>query len=133
LSCLKDSDKSKVELINKALGSHCCTIQLPENYNGQGIYNGKMVDVDCVTLDSYLQGKPVTFIKMDVEGAEMDVLLGMQQTIKNYKPKLAVCIYHKNPDVFDISEFLLSLVPEYRFHIRHYGIEEREEVLFAQI
>ena len=70
---------------------------------------------------------------MDVEGAEMGVLQGMRRTILRYKPKLAVCIYHKHEDIFEISSFLLDLVPEYKFYLRHYNSNEPETVLFCTV
>ncbi|GHU50053.1 hypothetical protein AGMMS49975_00320 [Clostridia bacterium] len=127
-------DESKVELVNKGLGSSNTFLPFPVEYHGGGDYAGvDTVDVSVVTLDSFLDGRPVTFVKMDVEGAEMEVLLGMEMTIKTYKPKLAVCIYHKHEDLTEISSYLIGLVPEYKFHIRHYNSNETEEVLFCTI
>lgn len=68
-----------------------------------------------------------------LEGAEMDVLCGMKETILQHKPKLAVCIYHKHEDIFRIASYLLELVPEYKFYIRHYNSNETETVLFCKI
>jgi FkbM family methyltransferase len=135
LKRLKESgelDTEKVELLNKGLSSNNGVLSFPAIYNGSGNYtNNDTIEVEVVSLDSFLHGRKVTFIKMDVEGAEMDVLLGMQETIRVHKPKLAVCIYHKHEDVFEISSFILSLVPEYKFYIRHYSSNETEEVLLC--
>lgn len=125
--------KNKIELVNKGLGATNCVLDFPAEYKGSGAYDGKTISVDVVTLDYYLQGRPVSFVKMDVEGAEMDVLYGMRETILRHKPKLAVCVYHKHEDIFLIASYLLELVPEYKFYIRHYNSNETETVLFCKI
>lgn len=73
----------------------------------------------------------VTFIKMDVEGAELESLKGARDTIRQYKPKLAVCIYHKPEDMYEIPLYIKSLAPEYKFYVRHYSCEKYETVLYA--
>ena len=60
-------------------------------------------------------------------------LEGAQNLIRNYKPKLAICIYHKPEDTIDIPAYIKSLVPEYRLWIRHYSWSPAETVLYAKI
>lgn len=71
-----------------------------------------------MTLDSYLDGRPVSFIKADVEGMEMELLRGAQRTIRNCRPKLAISAYHYPNHLYEIAEYLRTLVPEYRFRLR---------------
>lgn len=125
--------RDKIELINKGLGANNCMMDFPAEYKGSGVHDGRTIPVEIVTLDSYLKGDPVTFVKMDVEGAEMSVLCGMRETIMQQKPKMAVCIYHKHEDIFMIASYLLELVPEYKFYIRHYNSNETEAVLFCKV
>ncbi|MFI3174418.1 MAG: FkbM family methyltransferase [Bacillota bacterium] len=68
---------------------------------------------------------------MDIEGAELVALQGGEQTIKKYKPKLAICIYHKPEDVIELFAYIKNLVPEYKFYIRHYSNTQTETVLYA--
>lgn len=89
--------------------------------------------IETVSLDDFLKGDRASFIKMDIEGAELDALRGAEQTIKTFKPRLAVSVYHKVNDFIDIPEYLLSLVPEYKFYIRHYSVYKYETVLYALI
>lgn len=60
----------------------------------------------------------VTFIKMDIEGAELPALRGAQKIIKKDKPKLAICVYHKREDLITIPQYIKSIVPEYSFYLR---------------
>jgi len=71
--------------------------------------------------DMPIKIKGKLFMKLDVEGAEMEVLRGAAETIKKYKPNLAVCVYHYINDVWKIPEYLRSLVPEYKFVLRGGG------------
>ena len=87
-------------------------------------------EIKVVTIDGIVKEK-VTFIKMDIEGSELKALHGAEQKIKKYKPKLAICIYHKVEDIIDIPSYIHSLVPEYKFYIRHYSFGQAETVLYA--
>lgn len=82
-------------------------------------------------LDDVLQDRKVTFIKMDIEGSELAALRGAEQIIRRQKPKLAVCVYHKPQDMWEIPRLLLEYCPQYRLYLRHYSITHTETVLYA--
>lgn len=90
------------------------------------------LSVDIVRLDNYIDYHP-TLIKMNIEGAELDSLIGATQIIKTLKPKLAICIYHMPFDFYEIPKFLKSLVPEYKFKVRQHESGFCETVLYAYI
>lgn len=73
----------------------------------------------------------VTFIKMDVEGAELEALKGARKTIMKHHPRLAISIYHKPEDIWEIPAYILSLSEDYRFYIRHYQFSKNETILYA--
>lgn len=73
----------------------------------------------------------VTFIKMDVEGAELESLKGARKLIKRDCPKLAVCIYHRPEDMITLPLYIKSLVPEYKLYLRSYSNSDNEMVLYA--
>jgi FkbM family methyltransferase len=85
------------------------------------------------TIDDVLDGKSVTFIKMDVEGYELASLKGAERIIRTQKPKLAICIYHKKCDLWEIEDYISSIVPEYKFYMRAYEDTATELVLYAII
>lgn len=60
-------------------------------------------------------------VKMDIEGAEMDALHGMEQFIKCFQPYLAICIYHKETDLYRVAEYIKSINNCYRLFIRGGG------------
>jgi FkbM family methyltransferase len=85
----------------------------------------KAVKID--TLVEELGLERVDFIKMDVEGAEVDALLGAKETISQFKPKLAICTYHRPTDPIEIRKILSQYNPNYKFK----ELERGEKVLFA--
>lgn len=87
---------------------------------------------ECIALDSFIKEK-VTFIKMDIEGAEQRALKGAAEIIKKDKPKLAICLYHKLEDMWEIPFYIHELVPEYKIYIRHHGKNDEETVMYAHI
>lgn len=89
-------------------------------------------EISAISIDEAVDpGDRITMIKMDVEGAELESLKGAKQTIMRDKPKLAICIYHKPEDLWEIPLYIKALVPEYRLYIRHHGISDCETVLYA--
>ncbi|MFF2912217.1 FkbM family methyltransferase [Paenibacillus sp. NPDC057934] len=98
-----------------------------------GVNVAGSMEIKVVSLDNILKGAPVTFIKMDIEGSELEALIGAKETIKKYKPKLAICIYHKPLDIVQIPLFLKELVPDYKIYMRHYNINIFETVCYAVV
>jgi len=88
-----------------------------------------------ITIDDLVKTKnidTVDFIKMDIEGAELPALQGALETIKKFKPKLAIAIYHSMDDFVNIPNWILSLNLDYEIFIDHYTIHAEETVCFAK-
>jgi len=68
---------------------------------------------------------------MDIEGAETEALKGCRRIIEKYKPKLAICIYHKPEDLFAIPLLIKELHKDYRLFIRKYTTTKYETVCYA--
>lgn len=100
-----------------------------------GIYGGNDVadieTIDVTTIDNAIGDKEITFIKMDIEGAEMKALKGAERLIRKKKPKLAICVYHKVSDIWEIPQLIMELREDYHFYLRHYSFEASETVLYA--
>ncbi len=86
--------------------------------------------ISVVSVDDTVKER-ITYLKMDVEGAELETLKGARRLICDSKPRIAVCIYHKPEDMTKIPLYIKSLVPEYRMYVRHYSKSEWETVLYA--
>lgn len=132
-----------VSLVNAGLSSSTsrmlCTFEhdFPLRHgltSATGDVNASTVDAsysEVFSLDSYLAGRPVSLIKADVEGMEMDLLRGARATILANRPKLAVCVYHYPSDLYEVAEFLRELVPEYKFSLRQHAPIFGDFVLYA--
>jgi FkbM family methyltransferase len=89
--------------------------------------------INCYSLDSYLAGRPATFIKADIEGMELAMLHGAKETIRQYKPKMALSIYHNPAHLFEVPVYVNSLVPEYCMAVRHHSPIFAESVLYCWV
>lgn len=92
--------------------------------------------VITVTIDDLVRDQNidrVDFIKMDIEGAELESLRGAKNTIRQFRPQLAISVYHKPNDFWEIPQYLDSLELGYKFALRHFTIHNEETVLFATI
>lgn len=87
--------------------------------------------VQCVALDDALPDFAPTFIKMDIEGAEYSALLGAKRMIDEYRPDLAICVYHIIDDFFRIPLLLDSWNLGYKFYLRGHSSCCMENVLYA--
>jgi FkbM family methyltransferase len=83
-------------------------------------------------FDSLEPNNKVSHIKLDVEGLEVEALLGMADTIKNYNPKLALSIYHKPEDILKIPQLIMKLGKYSKFSIRNYAHQSFETIFYAQ-
>lgn len=93
-------------------------------------------DGTCMTLsiDDLVAQKglqQLNFIKMDIEGAETDALKGAQESIKKFKPKLAIALYHSYEDFDRIPRMINEMGLGYRFYFSHSTIYDEESMLFA--
>jgi FkbM family methyltransferase len=73
----------------------------------------------------------INFIKLDVEGAEMAALRGAKESIRRFKPKLAISLYHKPNDLFEIILHIKRDFPFYSCYVDHYTIHAEETVLYC--
>jgi hypothetical protein len=89
------------------------------------------VEVRCAPLDEVLEGVDVTFLKMDIEGAEPDALAGAAKLIARCRPVLAICVYHRQDHLWTIPLWIKRLVPEYRLYLRPHHEECWDLVCYA--
>lgn len=128
--CVKKNIK-KIELYNKGLWN-CETVLSFQQNGDQGSKIGKGNEViSTVSIDAVVEDQPISFIKLDVEGAELEALQGARKTISRNRPRLAICIYHKPEDIVTIPEYILSLHSDYKLYIRHYQMSQCETIVYA--
>lgn len=86
-------------------------------------------EIQLKKLDDVFSGM-ATFIKMDIEGGEVDALKGAKEVILRCHPRLAVAVYHNAEDLRVIPELVLSIRGDYSIYLRHYTEGLVETVMF---
>lgn len=86
--------------------------------------------IETAAVDEVVK-EPISYMKMDIEGSELEALHGAARQIVENRPKLAVCVYHRNSDILDIWNYLRELTPAYYFYLRHHNCTGTETVLYA--
>jgi FkbM family methyltransferase len=89
--------------------------------------------VKSVALDHILHGFKPTFICMDAEGAEPEILRGAERLIRENRPDMGICVYHSPSHLWELPLYLDSLGLGYRFHLRNYTGFYGETVLYASV
>lgn len=103
---------------------------IAEKLTGQTEYQVcKTISIDDLVERNSLDR--IDFIKMDIEGAELNALRGAEKTLKRFRPKLAISVYHKPDDLMTIPKYLDALNLGYQLYLEHHTIHGLETVLFA--
>ena len=127
----KDQSLS-IEFVAAGAYSESGTMSFSLDINGTSMITdaGNLL-IPVIKLDDIVYGGKVSFLKMDIEGTEYEALQGARNLISRDKPLCAISVYHKPGDVLTIMNFLKSIVPEYKFALRHYSNTDVETVLYA--
>lgn len=104
----------------KAIYSENKSLIFSSKAGRQSAISDKGEEIEAVTVDEICKNKKVTYIKMDVEGAEYDALVGAEETLRVQKPKLNIALYHKSHDVFELPLKISEINPDYKFYIRRH-------------
>lgn len=116
---LKNTDGYDIETINAAVSSEVGSI--PFSFKAsRGSVSGGDSFIDAVSIDSLCQNRRFDYIKFDVEGKELDAIIGGEKTIKRDKPKMLISAYHKSDDYFAIPLKVYQFNPDYKIYMRHY-------------
>jgi FkbM family methyltransferase len=89
------------------------------------------LSVECRRLDDISWPLTPTYIKMDIEGAEPQALIGATDLLRRHHPILAVCTYHRSEHLWQIPNLIRSIAPEYNLFLRRYAEECWEGVCYA--
>jgi len=98
---------------------------------GSAISAGGTSTIQCVTLDEVMLGFHPNLIKMDIEGAEYDALLGGAKLIEQDRPGLAICVYHTPDHIWQIPKLVRKWDLGYRLHLLNHAHHGFETVMYA--
>jgi FkbM family methyltransferase len=127
------SISNKIKIYNIGIGECHETIRYHPQEIGSFVTtktNTGLIEAKLAPLDDIVHDK-ITFIKMDIEGAELSALKGAKKTIQKYKPKLAICVYHKPQDLWKIPLYIKELNPDYELSLRHHTGLKYDTVCYA--
>lgn len=119
---LRLNNSSRIIPINKGLGAQASTMQININAGASSIVvslSGEVENIQIITLDEFVRENKIEvgFIKVDIEGFEMEFLKGAKETICTQKPAMLLSIYHQGSDYFGIKPLIESWNLGYTFKI----------------
>lgn len=132
--------RDRIEVVEHPLWSETgvvfhCNNNGPASRVSREPFDGARFTATSSSIDAFVPSRDlprVDFIKMDIEGAEPFALEGALETVKRYRPKLAISLYHSWHDFVEVPRMLAELDLNYRFYLDHFTIHHEETVLYAQ-
>lgn len=133
LECVKENKLHDVEITPKGAWSEECDLTFANNSNMDSkiCKTEEGIKIATTTIDNIVGDDAVTFIKMDIEGAELEALKGAKNTIIKNKPRLAISIYHNPIDILEIPTYINTIAPHYIYFIRHHTSIDKDTILYA--
>ena len=124
------SQYPNIEFHNIAVSDKKSKIYFTENL---GVANHQSEDgtleVETDALDNIIKDR-IDYIKFDIEGDELKAIEGARSLITRHKPKIAVAVYHKVEDLWQIPELILSMNHDYKIYLRHYTEGLSESIMY---
>jgi FkbM family methyltransferase len=134
LATLSPSIAARISVLPYAVGRRNGTVR----FNAEGSMGSRVVDsggtiqIECRSLDSaFARDVSPTFIKMDIEGAEIDAIPGAEKIIARCRPAIAACAYHRPEHLWILPKLLRAASANYRIYLRRYAEECWETVYYA--
>ncbi len=125
-------ENDRVTCINKGVGANNLLMKADTGkMSASRISDSGESIIEIVALDSLFESEKVTFIKMDIEGFELDALKGAKGIIKRDMPDLAISLYHKFEDIYLIPQYIKELCENYKLYFKNYHNSASECVLYA--
>ena len=132
LDNLDPAVRRKIETLQAAVGLHIGKVRFAVRDGGGSAMNDSgNTEVECFRLDQLLRSRHASYIKMDIEGAEYDALMGAMRTIQRDRPVVSVCVYHTQSDIWRLPLLLRSRVENYAFFLREHEGDGWQTVLYG--
>ena len=125
-------DEPRVHPFHAGLFSHGGSLRFRDDASRGAIFaaDGE-IEMPVTTINDVLGDRRLTYIKMNIEGAEIDALKGGRKAIAKWRPRLAISVYHRASDLWRIPQLALELNPDYRLYLRQHDGGIIETVLYA--
>ncbi len=119
LKLLKNTENYGIEIINAAVSKEVGAIPFSFKSSRGSVAGGDSF-TDAVSIDYLCKDRSFEYIKFDVEGKELDAIIGGENTIKRDRPKMLISAYHKSDDYFAIPLKVYEFNSDYKIYMRHY-------------
>lgn len=130
-TCENSDSNTEFILFNSAVSNKISQYHFKRGTGSGSLSSEGDILVNTVTIDKAFMGIAPTFIKMDIEGEEINALNGAVKTIKKYTPDMAVCVYHNIDHIWEIPLLIDSINKNYSYYLRSYNAYTMETVLYA--
>jgi FkbM family methyltransferase len=123
----------RIQVFNAGVGAQRAKLRFDSAGNMSSSFSkAGAVEVDVVPIDEVVEanGAPV-YLKFDVEGAELEALGGAKRLIGQAQPLVALSVYHRPDDLWQLPLYLDSLSPGYRFFLRTQGEDGMDVICYA--
>jgi FkbM family methyltransferase len=128
---LEPDVRKRIQLRHAATSSENARVLLAEGNGAASSIGSGDCEVDAVALDNELSGTRITYLKMDIEGAEAATLNGAANVIRQHTPVLAISAYHRQSDIWSIPLLIQSIHPHYSFFLRPHLLEGFDLVCYG--
>ena len=123
------SSYANIKFFQKGLSNEVGVVRFSAGGSVSNICDEGEVEILVDILDNLVDNR-ITFLKMDIEGAESLAIDGAKMIIEKYHPRLALCVYHKQNDLWKIPEQVFNIRDDYEIYLRHYTEGVVETVMF---
>jgi len=95
--------------------------------------NIKTYSIEAISLDCFMEDEPIGFLKLDIEGSEIQAIEGAKSIIQKQSPKLAISAYHLPDDLWRIPQNIFTINPKYNLYLGHHTQKFMDSVCYANI
>jgi FkbM family methyltransferase len=124
----------QVIVVQTALADALGKMRFSESEGGSAINAAGKTEIECTSLDQFLETSLVDridFLKADVEGSELALINGAVNSIRKFRPKMAISAYHKAEDIYLLPIHIKEICSDYKFFLRHHCFNTFELVCYC--
>lgn len=128
------ADAARVHVFKAGVGERRTTLRFNATGNmSASLSEAGSVEVEVLPVSEVVRenGPAAVYVKYDVEGAEWEALRGTEELIRRARPLLAVSIYHRPDDLWQLPLYLRALPPAYRLFLRTQGDDGMDVICYA--